>query len=431
MKKGIAVMLILGVLFGGLSINGAFAGRTVNILIQRLNEADYIEELLPDFEKKTGLKVQFEMVEYGVMHAKLLPQLLAKKGSYDVIPVDNYWTGEFCSAGWLESLDEYVAKTPEVDLNVYIPSVMEMVGYWDGTPYMVPYYAYPMGIAYRKDLLKDPQLNAEYQAKYGIPLRIPANVEEYVQLCRFMTREVNGVQIYGSSMQGKRPDEITMEWSNYLFSLGGDYYDKDWHPVINSEKGVKALSLYVESMKYAAPPGSPGFGLDEALHMMLEGRSFSMISYAQWVLVQANDPATSKVAGKVDIDIMPGGAGLNGAWGFAIPKSAPDKEVSWKFISWVTSTEIAKKRALLGSHPTRWDIFTDYELVKKYPYYPKVMVIMTRAKPVPEFLYSTKMIEVTGRELSLAVEGKDPQEALNEVAEELKNLAIKAGLYKY
>lgn len=430
MKKMIVVLLMLGALLCGLFSSGAFAGKTLSMMIQQLNEADYIQQLLPEFEKKTGLKIELEMVEYGVMHAKLLPQLLSKEGSYDVIPVDNYWTGEFCTAGWLEPLDEYLAKTPEIDINAYIPSVMEMTGYWDGTLYMIPYYAYPMGIAYRTDLLADPQLNAEYQAKYGIPLRIPANVAEYVQLSRFMTRKVDGVQIYGNSMQGKKPDEITMEWSNYLFSLGGDYYDENWNPVINNEKGVRALELYVESMKHAAPSGSPGFGLDESLHMMLEGRAFSMISYAQWVLVQANDPAVSKVAGKVDIDIMPGGAGLNGSWGFAIPKSAPNKEASWKFISWVTSTEIAMKRASLGSHPTRWDVFTDYELVKQYPYYPKVMVIMSRAKPVPEFLYSTKMIEVTGRELSLAVEGKDPQEALNEVANELKNLAIKAGLYK-
>ena len=73
------------------------------------------------------------------------------------------------------------------------------------------------------------------------------------------------------------------------------------------------------------------------------------------------DPESSKVIGKVGIAPNPGG-GLNGGWGWAIPNSSPNKEAAWKFLKWVESYEIAKKRALLGGAPTQTKIFTDPEI---------------------------------------------------------------------
>ena len=50
-------------------------------------------------------------------------------------------------------------------------------------------------------------------------------------------------------------------------------------------------------------------------------------------------------------DIVILGGGLNGAWGWAIPKSSPDPEAAWTFLKWIESPEIAKKRAMLGGSP--------------------------------------------------------------------------------
>ena len=85
----------------------------------------------------------------------------------------------------------------------------------------------------------------------------------------------------------------------------------------------------------------------------------------------------------------------------------------------------------MGGAPTRFDVFTDEEVVKKYPWYPKVMWLAMYAKPVPEFQYSAQMIEVVGRELSLAATGeKTIKEALDTAAKELDKLAKLAGLWK-
>ncbi|MCK5093384.1 MAG: extracellular solute-binding protein, partial [Spirochaetes bacterium] len=95
-----------------------------------------IQDLLPEFERETGIKVDFEIVNYAQMHAKLLPQLMSKKGAYDAIVVDNYWAGEFPAGGWLEPLDALARKTKSVELDKYVPSMLEMVGYYQETLYM-------------------------------------------------------------------------------------------------------------------------------------------------------------------------------------------------------------------------------------------------------------------------------------------------------
>jgi multiple sugar transport system substrate-binding protein len=421
LKKIIALAAILVVAGAGFA-----SAETINLLMEGVPDTFIIQDLLPEFKKATGIDVQFEVVNYAQMHAKLLPQLMSKTGAYDAIVVDNYWAGEFPAGKWLEPLDALAAKTRSIELDKYVPSMLEMVGYYEGTLYMIPFYNYTMLLFYREDLMKDPKLQQEYKEQYGRDLRIPDNLKDYVELCSFMNRG----DISGASMMGLKPDPICMEWSNYLFSLGGDYYDKKtWRSTINDSKGVDAATLYVKNMNMNAPAGAPGYGFDEAIQLFVQGKAFSIVTF--WMFyVDMQNPDTSNVAGKVGLSRMPGGANLNGGWGWAIPVSSPNKEAAWKFISWVESFPIAKKRALAGGAPTRSDVFNDREVAAKYPWYPQVSDILKTAKPVPEFTYSTQMIEVVGRELSLMIGGKDVKRALDTAARELDKLAKQAGLQK-
>ncbi|HID15763.1 MAG TPA: extracellular solute-binding protein, partial [Candidatus Atribacteria bacterium] len=299
--------------------------------------------------------------------------------------------------------------------------------YYKDKLYMIPMYNYAMGLIYRKDLLNDPVLKKRWKEEYGTELTLPDSVEDYVELAAFMQKNAG---VYGSAMQAQRGDPIVMEWCNYLFSVGGDFYDANWIPIINNEKGVKAVELYKKALKTAAPPGALSFNLDDSFRIMSQGKAFSMITY-NWMLAQLDDPNFSKVAGKVALAPMPGGIGLNGGWGWAIPKNSTHKKEAWEFIKWVESFEIAKKRALLGGAPTRKDIFSDKDVIAKYPWYKDVEKLLAQAKPVPEFQYSAQMIEVTGRELSLACAGqKDVKKALDAISKELLKLAKQAGLTK-
>ncbi len=404
-----------------------FEGITINIMMEAVPDTEFVQALLPEFEAASGMKVNIEVLNYALMHEKLVPQLSAPKGagSYDVIVVDNYWVGEFVNAGWLMELDEQLASSKTISLNDYLPSMVEMVGQLHGKTYMIPFYNYAMALIYREDLLNDPALQAEYREKYGKDLTLPATIEEYVELAKFMTRDTNGdgqIDIYGSSMQGLRPDPITMEWLNYLYGLGGRIYDENWNVVINDPVGIKAVSLYVDAMKNAAPPGAPAYGFDEAFSVMAQGQAFSYITY-NWMLPQLNDPQKSQVVGKCKVVRVPGNHGLLGGWGWAIPVSSPNPNAAWAFIEWVESFEVAKQRALMGGAPARADVFRDADVLAKYPHYAEVERIVEEAIPFPIMTRSPQVVEVLGRVLSEAVIGSKPIDMLlNEAAEELKQL---------
>lgn len=394
--------------------------KTLNILMEAVPDTDYVMNNLDKFKEESGIDVNVEVVNYSSMHEKLLTQMLSKTNTYDVIVVDCYWSGEFTTAGWLEDLGPYIEKS-NIDTSVYASSMMDMVGKIDGTTYMLPFYNYMLALVYRTDVFEDQELKAGYEAKYNKEFKIPDNMEDYVEICKYIT-SVKGDSLSGAVMQGLRPDPIAMEWMNYLFSCGGDFYDKDGKVIINSPEAVKALDLYVDNMKNAAPSGAPGFGFDEAFNVFAQGNAATYITY-NWMLPKLNNEDESTVSGKVAIAPVPGGTSLNAGWGWAIPKNAEDKDASWKFIEWVESFDIAKERALEGGSPTRSDVMNDEEVLAEHPQLKTVDEIMSSSKIIPVIADAPQLVEVLGRELSEAVAGnKTSQEALDTVAAEMEKM---------
>jgi multiple sugar transport system substrate-binding protein len=425
-KEVVAMKRLLAALVLAMGLSLA-QGVVLRALMEDVPETRIIEELLPRFEKETGIRVEFEKVQYAAMHDKLVAQLLAPQSAYDFLQVDFLWAGEFPAAGWLEPLEPYV-KRSGFDLSPYYPSMLDLVGYYRGTLYMIPMYNYAMGLIYRKDLLSRKDLAEKYRASFKRSLALPKTLEEYVDLSLFMAKNAG---VAGAAMQGQRGDPNFMEFSNYLFAAGGDYVDPNWRVTLASPQGEKALALYVRNIQQGAQKGALNANLDDTFRVMCQGRAFSMITY-WWMLPQLDDPKQCpKVAGKVALSPMPGGAGVNGGWGWAIPKNSAQKEAAWRFISWVESKPIVRERALRGHAPTRKDAFQDPEVLKKYPYYKEAERIIAGAKKVPIFAYTAEMEDVVGREISLAAAGQKPvKQALQDAARGLEGLLKKAGLLR-
>ena len=139
------------------SSGGDGSKKELNILMEQVPDTDYVVDLLDDYEKETGVKVNVEAVNYEIMHEKLMTQLTAKESNYDVLVVDNYWVGEFVEAGWMEDLSSYI-KESGFDTSKYVKSMWEMVGEVDGTPYMIPFYNYMFSLIYRTDVFDDKDL---------------------------------------------------------------------------------------------------------------------------------------------------------------------------------------------------------------------------------------------------------------------------------
>ena len=396
--------------------------------METVPDTRYIEELLPEFEKETGIKVETEVIGYSDMHSKLVPQLLASQGSYDLIVVDFYWVGEFTKAGWLMPLDDLVRRD-NIDVNRYVPALMNLVGRVGDTIYMLPFYNYSMAMVYRKDLVNNPKEKAAFKAQTGMDLKVPTSWPEYWKQVEFFTRDNDNdgqKDFFGTVIQGQRGDCVAMHWSNFLYSQGGSYNAMNGEPLLDSAAAISAMAYYKEAIAKYSPEGSAGYCFDEAFNVVAQGNAYSLITF-NTMYAGFDDPKSSNVVGKIGIAKNPGG-GLNGAWGWAIPNSSTQKEDAWKFIKWVESYDIAKRRAMKGGAPTQSKIFTDRDILKKRPYYPILGELLAGAQEFPVFTYTTEFVEKVGRELNLAATGdKDLVEAMHDANKAYRKLLVKDG----
>lgn len=397
---------------------------TLRALMEDVPETHIIEALLPQFEKETGIKVEFEKVNYGDMHDKLVTQLVSPESYYNLLEVDFLWAGEFPAAGWLTDLKP-LAERDKLDLNEFIPSMLDLLGRTDASMPILPMYNYSMGLLYRTDLLQDPKLKDAYKAEFNTELKLPETLEDYVKVAKFMKAKAG---VAGAAMQSQRGDPNSMEFSNYLFSAGGAYLDADRKVILDSPEGVKALTLYVDAIKNAGQQGALSATLDDTMRLMCSGEAFSMVTY-WWMLPQMdNAEKCPAVAGKVGLSVMPGGHGESGGWGWGIPKNTTpeEQEAAWTFIKWVQSEKVGAERALEGHAPVSAAVYDDPAVLKKYPFYKEALKIVSSGKSFPIFTYSAQYENVLGTQLSEASSGEiTPDAAIKSAAKGLEDLLKK------
>jgi ABC-type glycerol-3-phosphate transport system substrate-binding protein len=214
-----------------------------------------------------------------------------------------------------------------------------------------------------------------------------------------------------------------MEFCNFLYGFGGDYYTPDMSaPAINDAKGVRAAELYADCVNNAAQPGAAGANLDDTMATYLQGKAFSMVSY-MFMLSVFNDDPNSVVKGKNAMTVMPGGQGLTGAWSWAIPLSSPNPDAGWEFVKWVESPEIAMRRAMGGGVPAQLAPYDNPEFLAKYPWMPQAKEMIASGEGLPAVTKQAQLVEIMGRHLSDVVSGaKTAQEGMDAAAEELMTL---------
>lgn len=428
----LSLLMVLSVSCIGWTAKKPYAGVTLHTLLEELIDTTVVKDLLPEFERETGIKVDIEAVQYMTMHEKLLPNLIApeRSGSYDFLQVDSYWVGEFVSAGWLLSLEELVKNEPTISSGKYIPSLMEMTGELKGLVYMLPQWTYPFGLVYRKDIVDSPKFRKAYKEKFGREWRIPQSIPEYAEVAK-LAAKIAPAGVAGCAMQAARIDSIVMEWTNYLYSMGGDIYDrKTWKSTINSPVAIEAARIYKDLVDNAAQPGATGSNFDDMFNTFAQGKAIFAISH-NFLMPELEDPTKSKVAGKIELVPVPGKGGQLGGWGWAIPKSSPNPEAAWEFLKWVESEKIAYQRAMGGGMPCQEWIYRDKYFIEKYPFQGMCRQIIAMGTPQPIISQSTEMIEIVGENLSAMVIGDLPVvEAMNKAAKELDKLASKDPMVK-
>lgn len=378
---------------------------TLTVIIEQVPDYDIVAKLTKDFEAENpNIKIVWDAMPYDAMRDKILTSFLAPEGTYDIIIVDNPWMDEFPASGFLSDLTEYVNSTTGYNWEDFYTPIRELTEH-DGKIYAIPYLNYAVGLIVRQDLFDDPEMKAKFKEKTGKDLVVPTTTDEYVEVGKFFKE--NGIA--GAAMQPQAGYKILEEWKNWLYAEGGNLMDADGNPTINSEAAKRALEKYIDMYQNAAPENSLNWGFDDALRSMAAGESATMISY-NWMLpsLNAEGGQAGDLAGKFQLYPVPGNKAVLGAWYWAIPENSVNKDAAWKYISWLTSPDIDKRRTAMGGGVIRISSAQDatvWEQGYGEYFYKTVDTILANSEPLARGVHADEICIETGNILNAIVAG--------------------------
>jgi len=303
-----------------------------------------------------GIKLEAELIPFDQALEKMQIHLSQGAPTYDIMATDAFLP-TFAERGWLMPLDPLIAKYGQaVEWSDIDPTLVREVCSYKGKVYGVPNLAVSMFFFYRKDLFD------------AAGLKPPATMDEWIAAARTLTRPDK--KQYGTAMTLKAGDGFQNDFTYYLRTYGGDWYDKDWRVTIDSEAGVKALTTMKELMKYA-PPNVLAFHNDESTVAMQQGLTAMGLLWQSRALGMDN-PQVSQVVGKVDFAVPPAAA----KGGKSHPRLAVgcysisaftknDPGLVFQVIGKTLSKANMRESAGLGT-PTRLSVTRDPEITQKF-----------------------------------------------------------------
>jgi len=284
------ISIIMFICFGVMLYSHVSAQTTINWIAHPvLFDITGKGKLLQKFEKETGIKVVPHIYGHESLREKIIMELAAKSGRYDVISMYTpYWRTDFGKNVFTDLLP-LAKKLP--DFKDYLPGAIEGYTAIDGALVALPIRSGTFALAYRDDLLKEA----------GLPL--PKTMEDLRLAAVKMTKD----GVYGLTFDGKQGVSMTNMFESFLYCFGGKIIDYEANKcVLNSKEGVQTtqflVDLWVKDKVF--PPGMLTYDHQDSKTMIQEGKV--AMGYMWWpYVVMFNNPAVSKVAGKVKIASLP------------------------------------------------------------------------------------------------------------------------------
>lgn len=381
-------------------------------------EADALKQAARDYEAQTGIHINIAEFPYANLFEKELNDLNARTGAYDLIMLDDPWFPRFASKQFLTDLTPLLQKKgmPETDPD-FIETSLALCRhpYQTGALYALPYVGNSQLFFYRKDLFD----------KHG--LKEPATWDDVLNAAKTIQEKEGegGNKMYGYVMRAAQGNAAVADFMPIFWAYGGEMFDSSGKPTVNSPEGIAALKLMLELGKYS-PPGYVSFNAAEVGAHLLQGTAAMSINWPAWIS-SFSDPARSKVIGKMTFTTLPGGQRRGqaeiGNWLIAIPRDAKNAEAAFDFLIWATTANEMKRSALGGNPPTRRSVFTDPELVARFPSYPAQLRSLETSRPRPRTPQWNEIENAFGIFLSKANSGElSALDALNQANVEIEKI---------
>src|SRR6185503_16463683 len=339
-------------------------------------EGEALKQAARDYETQTGMHIEIAEFPYTNLFEKELIDLKSRTGAYDVIMLDDPWFPRFANENVLTELTPLLQKPgqsgPDSD---FVEASLNVCRhpFQTGALYALPYVGNSQLFFYRKDLFE----------KYI--LKSPVTWDNVLLAAKTIQEKETGSKTYGYVMRAAQGNAAVADFMPIFWAFGGEMFDANGKPTVNSPEGIAALEFMLELGKYS-PPGYASFNADEVGAHLLQGTAAMSINWPVWIS-PFSDPSRSKVTGKMTFTTLPGakrsGQAEIGNWLIAIPRDAKNSDAAIDFLLWATTANEMKRSALRGNPPTRTSVFRDPELVGRFPSYPAQLRSLETSRPRP------------------------------------------------
>jgi ABC-type glycerol-3-phosphate transport system substrate-binding protein len=205
-----------------------------------------------------------------------------------------------------------------------------------------------------------------------------------------------------------------------LWAFGGEAFDASGQPVYNSDAGVAS----VEFFKKLNATSGPGWLSAQDVAGLLQQDKATQTTLMSVYNGAMDDPAASKVAGKIEFAEMPKKekrATILGMWTIGVGAKSPNKDAAWQFVEYLSRPENATKMALAGvvgaTQPAT------YQAADAPRYFPVLGKVLEYASPPPLIAQAEEWFLITGTELQNALSGqKSPKQAMDDAAKQVSDM---------
>jgi multiple sugar transport system substrate-binding protein len=303
---------------------------------------------------------------------QILQNTQIKNPKMAVLNVDVVWTAEFGANSYTEALPPDQFPTD----GFLKPTV-------DSATYFGKLYAYPFRsngglLFYRKDLLD----------KYS--LEVPTTFDEMKAACDKIIPGEKNSKLACYAGQFNKYEGLTVNFDEAVHGAGGVIVGDDGKPNVATPEATKGLQTLTDWFKDGQIPKAAITWTEE------EGRKAfqdgELVFHRNWPYVYAKAAATdgsSKINGKFDVAPLAGitqpGVSSLGGGNLGIAKNAENKGTAADFLKFMASADSQKSDTLAtGNAPVVESVYSDQDVLKKYPFFPTLLKSIKTAKPRPK-----------------------------------------------
>jgi multiple sugar transport system substrate-binding protein len=338
--------------------------KVLSVLVQGGSESHtFAQATAAEFKQLTGYDVNIVAVPYEGLYDKMTAETVSPQSSYDLACVDFLWLPAW--AHKLVPLDDLL--TADVRSDLFAVSIAG--GTYKGKFYGMPTWESCKVLIYRTDLFGDEKEKQAFRNQYGYELTPPKTWQEFIDVARFFTRDTNNdgvIELYGTYVGGAPHEDNACSWFDFALQAGADHLivDDQGKVIIDSKPYVDGLAFMGDQLnKYkVAPPGALEMLCVQGAELFQDGKLAMMLNWP-FAYRMAQDPAGSKVVGKVDSrPMIAGSAGVgvtSGTWINIIPASSKNVDMAKKYIKfWYERDKTLFK---LTGEAARKSTFADYK----------------------------------------------------------------------